>query len=525
MAATDDLCRSFLDLWYHFDPAAATRAGAPGQDERLGAFDAESVRLHVAALRSISGGVEDLDIEDTDDEIDRTGLLDHLRVRLFRFEHEYPWRRNPALWVRHACDALDSLLSREVPDAAVAVATLARLRALPRFFTDARETLRRPPLLLVEVALAELEGLSTLIVAAAARFAAAWQALDDDAAGALAEADSAVGRMQEWLRSEIAPDTTPGGAAIGEEEVDRRLHHEHASVHNGAEVYRGALRLATEVEQEVIALAATVDPAKPWREVYERTGGLGGLGGLGGQGGQVLRAMSAALGAARRFAELHGLVSGTGAPLVPADATGYERVLEAGAFYRPAGALTPAMVVVAGGDLPALPWIAARLGVPGIHLHRSRSDALPRLVRRYIAAASTPLGWSLYAAELMRGLGYSPEPESRLAERVLFLRDAHLAVVDLALHTRQLSPAEAVGYLTARLPVDRRVAEADVRRIVCYPIEACAAILGWKELTRLRDDVRAMQGSRFTLAGFHEAVFRHGGLPVPLIRWGLGLDG
>ena len=119
MAAPDDLCRSFLDLWYHFDPAAATRAGAAGQDERLGAFDADSVRLHVAGLRSIAGAVEDLDIEDTDDEIDRTGLLDHLRVLLFRIEHEYPWRRNPALWVRHACDALDSLLSREVPDAAV----------------------------------------------------------------------------------------------------------------------------------------------------------------------------------------------------------------------------------------------------------------------------------------------------------------------------------------------------------------------------------------------------------------------
>ncbi len=522
MAAPDDLCRSFLDLWYHFDPAAATRAGAPGQDSRLGAFDADSVRLHVAALRSIAGAVEDLDIEDTDDEIDRTGLLDHLRVLLFRFEHEHPWRRNPALWVRHACDALDGLVSREVADPAVAAATLARIRALPRYFADARETLRRPPLLLVEVALDELDGLSTLIVAAAARFATVWQALNDDGADALAEADTAIDRMREALRSDLVPDLSAGGAAIGEAEVDRRLHHEHASVHNAAEVYRGALRLATEVESEVVAVAAAIDPARPWREVYERTGGRWGQDG---PTGGTLHSMGSALGAARRFAELHGLVSGAGTPLVPVDATRYERVLEAGPFYRPAGALTPAMVVVAGGDLPAVPWFAARLGVPGIHLHRNRCDALPRLVRRHIAAASTPLGWSLYAGELMRSLGYSPEPESRLAERVLFLRDAHLAVVDLALHTRQLAPAEAIDYLTTRLPVDRRVAEADVRRIACYPIEACAAILGWKELTRLRDDIRAAKGNRFTLADFHEECFRYGGLPVPLIRWGLGLDG
>jgi uncharacterized protein (DUF885 family) len=115
----------------------------------------------------------------------------------------------------------------------------------------------------------------------------------------------------------------------------------------------------------------------------------------------------------------------------------------------------------------------------------------------------------------MRSLGYSAEPESLLAERILFLRDAHLAVVDLALHTRRLSPAEAIDYLLTHLPVERRVAEADVRRIACYPMEACAAILGWSELTRLRDDLRAKRGTRFTLAGFHENVFAYGGLPVP----------
>ena len=519
MAGPDELCRSFLDLWYHFDPAAATRAGAPGLDDRLGSFDAESVRLHVAALRSIAGAVEDLDIDDTHDEIDRTGLLDHLRVLLFRFEHEYPWRRNPALWVRHACDALDSLLAREVPDAAMAAATLARIRALPGFFTSARATVRRPPQLLIDVALAELDGLSTLVAAAAARFSPVWQALEDDGADALAEADDAIARMRDALRSEIAPDLSPAGPAIGEPEVDRRLHHEHASVHNAAEVYRGALRLAAEVEQEVVALAATIDPTRPWREVYEARLGAAET------PDQRLHRMGSTLAAARRFAELHGLAAGAPTPLVPVDATAYERVLESGAFYRPAGGLTPAMVVVAGGDQPAGPWIAARLGVPGTHLHRNRADALPRLVRRHIAAASTPLGWSLYAAELMRSQGYAPEPESRLAERVLFLRDAHLAVVDLALHTRQLSPAEAMDYLAARLPLTRREAESHVYRVACYPIEACAAILGWKELVRLRDDARVARGSRFTLANFHEEVLSYGGLPVPLMRWGMGLDG
>ena len=128
MAITDELCRSFLDLWWHFDPAAATAAGAPGQDGRLGTFDPEAIRGHVAALRSIAGAVEDLEIEEVTDEIDRTALLDHIRVLLFRLEKEHPHRTNPVFWIEHACRAFDGLLLRSPSDPAAATAALDRLR-------------------------------------------------------------------------------------------------------------------------------------------------------------------------------------------------------------------------------------------------------------------------------------------------------------------------------------------------------------------------------------------------------------
>lgn len=45
MAGTDDLCRAFLDLWFHFDPTAAPRAGVPGQDESVFAYGGLPVPL------------------------------------------------------------------------------------------------------------------------------------------------------------------------------------------------------------------------------------------------------------------------------------------------------------------------------------------------------------------------------------------------------------------------------------------------------------------------------------------------
>jgi hypothetical protein len=508
VALTDPLCRSFLDLWWHFDPAAATLAGVTGHDGRLGAFDAASFREHVAAFRSIAAAVEDLEVEETADEIDRTALLDHLRVLLFRFEHEHPYQRNPALWLEHFAAALEGLLARDPGDADHAAAALQRLRALPRFLSQARETLLRPPRFLVETALAQLAALIPLIGDTAERFGLA--------AAAVAEAKAELEQMAAVLEA-LDPDPDPHAAAIGEDEVDRRLHHEHASIHNAGEVWRAAMRLAGEIESEVAAFATAIDPARSWRELYE----------LLHEESVVWNELSAelyeSLEVSGQFAESRGLSAST-PPLDVVPLSAAAAVLEPVASYRPAGVASHAALLVADPERASLSWLATRFGVPGVHLHRSRSDTLTGLVRRQIAATSTPLGWALYAQELMAELGFRPESEARLVERVLLLRDVHLAIADLGLHTKQFTPEEAVEHLTGHTPTDRHTALAHVRRLACRPTSACAAILGHQELRRLREDATRSRGAGFSLGDFHDELLGYGGLPVPLIRWGMGLD-
>ncbi|MGQ0703085.1 MAG: DUF885 family protein [Gemmatimonadales bacterium] len=518
MAVTDALCRSFLDLWWHFDPSAAT-AG------RLGDFDADSVRQHIAALRSVAGALEELPVEDVADEIDRTALLDHVRVLLFRLEHEHPYQRNPLLWAEHLATAFGAALVPSDPAAepgtqVAAAAALERLRALPRFVRSAQDSLRRPPQILADAALEQLANVSTLVEQAIERYRPSWTGATGEAnAGTqrvVAEGRRALTGLVRALRDQIAPDPDPHGGAIGEAEVDRRLHYEHASIHNAGEVWRAALRHATEAEQEVSALAGAVDPSRPWREVFVRV-----REGMPDPADLVAR-FQQALAASRSFTERQGIANAP-APLAVEPLSESDRVLEGFADYRPAGR-QPAAVLIGALAPAAIPWIAVRLGEPGLHLHESRADTLPGLVRRHIAASSTPAGWALCAADLMIELGFEPNPESRLLEAVLRLRDAHLAVVDLGLHTRQLTADEAVAHLAERIPSDRRTALADVRRLLSRPLSACAAMLGRQEIHRLRDDCRAARGSGFTWSGFLEDLFSYGGLPVPLIRWGMGID-
>jgi len=522
VAATDSLCRSFLDLWWHFDPAPATAA-------RLGDFDAESIRQHAAALRSIAAALEELEIDDVAEEIDRTALLDHLRVLLFRLQHEHPYQRNPLLWIEHLAVAFASPLAQPPGNDVAAASALERMRALPKFSRTAQDALRLPPQILLDAALDMLPHVVALVSDCEARFRDVWEngrpretgegegaVRSGDHSRIVDEAKAALRALEAALRSEILPDPDPHAGAIGEAEADRRLHHEHASIHNAAEVWRGALRLATEVEAEVTALAALVDSGRPWREVYAASAN-GPL-----SEPQMRVRFAESLAAARTFSAGKGIGGPDFTPIEVEALSGPELVLEAVVAYHAAGR-RPAAVRLGAITPAAMPWLAARIGVPGLHLIETRTDQLPGEVRRHIAASSTPAGWALFAEELMIELGYEPDPESRLIERVLFLREMHLALVDIGLHTRQLTAEEAVAHLATRIPLDRRIALADVRRLLSRPLSACAAMLGWQELRRLREDY-ARSRSTFALPGFLEELFSYGGLPVPLIRWGMGIE-
>ncbi|HET7111895.1 MAG TPA: hypothetical protein VFI41_13570, partial [Gemmatimonadales bacterium] len=166
MSSVDDLCRSYLDLKWHFDPSDASSDGVPAQDGRLGSFDRESMRAHLAAFRSLEGAIEELEPQDLASEIDRTALLDDLRTLVFRFEHERPHVRNPNFWLTHLFEGIFTLLVRQGPLAERAPAALDRLKAAPAFLAQATATLEEPPLVFVDSALAALGGGGELIARA-----------------------------------------------------------------------------------------------------------------------------------------------------------------------------------------------------------------------------------------------------------------------------------------------------------------------------------------------------------------------
>jgi hypothetical protein len=536
MPTVDDLCRSYLDLKYHFDPAAASAAGLVAQDSRLGSFDAKTTREHLAALRSLTGAVEELEPEALSEEIDRTALLGEMRSTVFRFEYERPNVRNPGFWLSHLLQGLYTLMARHEPDLSSRVpAVMARLEAAPVFLDTARDTIDEPPSVFVDTALSMLGGGGQLIAEMVSVFA---NAVPDRAnqlktAGqATLEALVAFGAS---LRDEIEPATDPHAFAIGEEQFTRRLHHEHALMAGPPELWRYGLHLQEEVTEEIVTLARRLDP-RPWRVVVDE------LRNDAPPADQLLAAYRHEIDRANNWVLEHDLATLPEAPVEVVSTPAFLASLVPFAAYEPpplylsdrtgrfyVTAPDPTLPPEAfaqqrrGHCTHGIPAMVAHEAYPGHHLQLVTAQELGSEVRRHIWSPIMVEGWALYSEQLMGESGYYLSDQARLFQLVNLLWRAVRVVLDVGLHTRGMSPAEAVDYMVEHLPIERPSAEAEVRRYCAWPTYQLCYAVGRRELLRLRDEYREREGGAYRARRFHDEVMGYGGLPVSLASWGMGL--
>ncbi|HUR95861.1 MAG TPA: DUF885 domain-containing protein, partial [Gemmatimonadales bacterium] len=528
MPSVDELCQSYLDIKFYFDPAAGSSAGLVAHDGRLGRFDVAAVREHVSALRSVAGAVEELDVEDLQDEIDRTALLGELRTTIFRLEHERPHERNPLFWANHLFQGLFAVLSRQGEAAGGrAPAGLERLRAVPAFLDNARATLDEPPSVFVDSALAMLGGGGELVVRLAATLGDEAPDLADELRDAAGQALEALKRFGTALRDEIEPSADPHAFAIGEEQFARRLHFEHAVVAGAPELWRYGLHLQEETTAGLVALAAELG-TRPWRELVDE------LRDDAPESDELLGVYREELERAHTLLVERDLVELPDAPVEVVPTPSFLAALvpfaayepppiyllgpQRGRFYvtRPDPALPPEAAAQQrrGHCRHAIPAMVAHEAYPGHHLQLVTAQGLGSEVRRHLWTPIMVEGWALYCEQLMEEAGYYPTPETRLFRLVNLLWRAIRIVLDIGLHTRGMTPKEAVDYMVEHLPIERRSAEAEVRRYCAWPTYQLCYAVGRRELLRLRDAYREAAGGSFEPRRFHDALLAFGGIPV-----------
>ena len=528
-----ELERSYFDVRWHLDPVAATLAGLTTHDDRFGRYSPAALAPHLAALKSIGLVLEETTVDGLETEIDRTALLNDLRVTIWQLEKDRSQAKNPEFWLTHLLSGLHGLLRRADRTAAHnAAAMAARLEDVSALLDDARAALVEPVRMFAETALQMCPGGVVLVKEIRDLYASGpagepVAAAADKAGAALA---AFAHYLDRWAES--------GGEhfALGEDRFNFLLHNQHALRDTAPELWRYGLRLTEEVLADLTHRAERLGAGSDWPALAER------LRGDHPSSEQLVGAYAREMERARVFVADRGLAPATAVPLDVIETPEFMRPLIPFAAYDSPGpyATDPRGLFYVTVPDPALPAAARERilrdhsrhelaatslheGYPGHHLHLVMAQGNPSETRKNVYTPLTLEGWALYCEEMMADEGFYATEEERFFQRVHLLWRAVRIVLDVGLHTRGMGFEEAVMQMVDVVHMERANAEAEVTRYCASPGYKICYGVGRRDLLKLRDDYRAARGAAFSLRGFHDGVLGYGGLPVTLIRWGMGL--
>ena len=149
-----------------------------------------------------------------------------------------------------------------------------------------------------------------------------------------------------------------------------------------------------------------------------------------------------------------------------------------------------------------------------VHANKSRS-----LVKSLFANGSMIEGWAVYGERMMLDAGYdNGSPEMWLAWMKWNLRTVTNTILDYEIQTMDLQRDAAIRMMTREAFQQETEATEKWRRATLSQVQLTSYFNGYVEITALRDEMRARQGSAFSLKAFNNKFLSYGSAPVRLIR-------
>lgn len=161
--------------------------------------------------------------------------------------------------------------------------------------------------------------------------------------------------------------------------------------------------------------------------------------------------------------------------------------------------------------------------LPGHYVQLEQSNNLQPEWRRLLRSVfgNTPYveGWGAYAQDLMVEAGYlEGDPRLALVNYKWMLRMIANAILDVRMQTGGMTDQEALDLMINRTFQERAEAEGKLRRAQLTSTQLPSYFLGWREWWRLRRDLEQQQGSRFSLADFHDRALKTGAINQRSLR-------
>lgn len=154
--------------------------------------------------------------------------------------------------------------------------------------------------------------------------------------------------------------------------------------------------------------------------------------------------------------------------------------------------------------------------IPGHHYQISltqENTSLPKF-RRFGGHNAYVEGWALYCESLGKELGLYKDPYQHMGALGDEIHRAIRLVVDVAIHTKNMSREEAIKYMMDNEAISEEGATAEIERYMGIPAQALGYKTGAMKISALRNKYQKELGAKFNIAAFHTEVLKDGSLPL-----------
>ena len=158
--------------------------------------------------------------------------------------------------------------------------------------------------------------------------------------------------------------------------------------------------------------------------------------------------------------------------------------------------------------------------IPGHHYQISlqqENTTLPKF-RRFAWFGAYGEGWALYTESLGKELGLYTNPYQYMGALGDEMHRAIRLVVDVAIHSKNMSREEAIKYMMNNEAVSEQGATAEIERYMAIPAQALSYKTGAMKIRELRTKYEKSLGSKFKISDFHDEVLKDGVMPLDVFE-------
>lgn len=533
----ETLIREYADFFFENNPVMASVLGVHDHDRELGDFSPEALEEKGRRLKDLRRRVH-ASFEEGDPgdlplaaQIDLDLLMNRIDLDLLDLERIRVPNIMPSIYADNCLYGIFILTARSFAPIEVRIPSiLSRLGQIPSFLESAKRNLEEPPEVFTKVAIEVAEGGAAFMDETAAFIADAEPGAASKVGEAAEAAKKAFQRHLTFLKDDLLP-VSKGSFAVGESVYNERLKLEHMLAKNAQEIGTLGQRLVDETKREMTDLATRMSDGAHWRELIAEAKKRHP------EAGDIKSAYEREMDRARHFVIEKDLVTIPHDEVLRiVDTPVFERPIIPYAAYLPPGPfesvqeglfyVTPVDRAappesredqLQGHNFSSLAITALHEAYPGHHLQLVRSNENPSVIRKLTESNSFAEGWALYCEEMMYRQGFYPDYETRLYQMKDSLWRAARVVIDVGLHTGEMSFEDGVNFLVDQAMIERTNAIAEVKRYTMMPTQPMSYSVGKMEIMDLLGSAKTIRGD-LSLKLFHDLLLDSGTIPPAAVR-------